>query len=119
MIGEAKNCPREVFFWKTLSCTDVCNQSERENESAPQSLEQDASHPETSNQTVRMVTEALQTGKPDATPWKRRQASGNRLTSRFPQSSNSFCRNWHFLPAGGAANLSRTAETGGTLHSGR
>jgi hypothetical protein len=100
MIGEAKKCPREVFFGKTLSCTDVSNQSERDDESAERPLDCDYPDPETSDKTARMVTEAQETGKSDALLLMGSEAARNRLSSRVPQSNAVFCRNWHFWPAG-------------------
>jgi hypothetical protein len=118
MIGEALKCPREVFFWKTLFCTNVCNQSERDDESVERPLDCDNPDPETLDKTARMVTEAVKTGKPDALPLTSPEAAGNRPTPRLPQPADVFAATGIFCHPDRAANLSRTADDGGTLHSG-
>ena len=118
MIGEALKCPREVFFWKTLSCTDVCNQSERDDESVERPLACDHSDPETSDKTAGMLTEAVKTSKPDALPLTSPEAAGNRPAPQLPQPDYVFAATGIFCHPARAANLSRTADDGGTLHSG-
>ena len=129
MISEALRCPREVFLGKTMSCTDVRDQSKREKRHAERPLNSACPIWQTSESTelgqtrnsdkpIRMLTEARQSSKSDEVPascislHKPPILPHSAIMRKFLPQLAFFCH-----PAR-AANLSRTADDGGTLHSG-